>query len=175
MTRCNKRWLAPALAVAVLLTAGVVWAQPRGGGHFGPPGGGPPGLSLLAGPIADRLELSDEQRDTIRGIVEVQRQTTEPWHEDMKRLGAELEKAIEADPFDEEAVRALARQVADVRVELAVARARTANEVRAVLTPDQRETLGEMREQRRQYRAELGGSGGRGSRGRGPQRRGPGG
>ena len=172
MNTNKRRWLSLTLAAAVLLTAGVAWAQPRGAGRFGPSpgaGAGPgPAAALLHGPVGDRLELTDEQRDQIRGILEGQREASRPWHEDMKNLGDELEKAIEAEPFDEEAVRALARQVADIRVELAVARARTGQEVRAVLTPDQRETLGEMRAQRQQRRESFSGPGGRGFHRRGP-------
>ena len=175
MTTKSKQAISLALAATLMLGAGVAWAQPRGGRFGGPPGDGfgpgrGPGIGpgLLMGPVAHRLELSDEQRQTIRGILEAQRETAQPWHEDMRTLGGALEEAIEAEPFDEEAVRAIARQLADVRVELAVARARTAQEVRAVLTPDQRETLGEMRAQRRQFRGEPGGPGGRGFHRRGP-------
>ena len=171
MTQRNNKWLPFTLTAAVLLTVATVWAQPRGGaGRFGPPGAGfGPGHGLLYGPVGDRLELTDEQRDQIRGILETQREANLPWHEDMKTLGTQLQEAIDAEPFDEEAVRAVAQQLADVRVELAVSRARAAQEVRSVLTPDQREALGEMRAQRRQLRDSFGGGG------RGFYRRGPGG
>ena len=177
MTQRNNKWLPLALTTAVLLTAAAVWAQPRGGaGRFGPPGAGlGPGQGLLCagqgllyGAAGDRLDLTAEQRDEIRGIVETRCEANLPWREDMKMLGAQLEDAIDAEPFDEEAVRALARQLADVRVELAVSRARAAQEVRSVLTPDQRETLGEMRAQRRQLRDGFGGRGSRGFHRRGP-------
>lgn len=171
MIENRKKWLSLSLAAALLLTAAAAIAQPRRGpGRFGPPGHGPgagPGAGLLHGPLADRLELTDEQRDTIRGILEAQREAARPWHEDLQSLEGELESAIEAEPFDEEAVRALARQIADIRVELAVARARVAQEVRAVLDPEQRETLGELRAQR-QFRGGPGGPGGRGFHRRGP-------
>lgn len=174
MTQRNNKWL-PLTLTAILLTAAAVWAQPRdGAGRFGPPGAGfGAGHGLIYGPVGERLDLTDDQRDQIRGILETQREANLPWHEDMKMLGAQLEEAIDAEPFDEEAVRAVAQQLADVRVELAVSRARAAQEVRLVLTPDQRETLGEMRAQRRQLRDGFGGPGSRGSRGF--HRRGPGG
>ncbi len=165
MTRKDSKRLPAALFSMLLLTAAAAVARPPGGGErFGPPGAGfgpGPGPGLLHGPVADRLDLTDEQRDQIGAILEAQRDATRPWHEDVKSLGAALEEAIEAEPFDEEAVRAVARQLADVRVELAVARARTAQEVRAVLTPAQRETLGEMRARHREHRGGFGGPGGR--------------
>ena len=167
----NKLFAPSAIAAIALLMSGALWAQPRGGaGRFGPPAAGPgPPLAarLLAGPVGDRLELSDEQREQIRGVLGAHREANAPWHQDLRNLSAELEKAVEAEPLDEEAVRALARQVADIRVELAVSRARVAREVREVLTPDQRETLGEMRSQMKERRE---GFGGRGTHRRGPGR-----
>lgn len=173
MTNTNTRWLAISTAATLLLAAVLVlaasaaWAQPRGPhGRFGNPGDTPGfgGPGMLRGLMAERLELTDEQRETIQGIIETQRETMRPWHEDMARLGDELEDAIHAEPFDEEAVRALAQQVADVRVEVAVARARVAQEVRSVLTPDQRETLGELKAQRQSFRRQAGPGRGRGWR-----------
>ena len=67
MTQRNSKWLPLTLTAAVLLTAATAWAQPRGGaGRFGPPGAGfGPGHGLLYGPVGDRLELTDEQRDEV--------------------------------------------------------------------------------------------------------------
>lgn len=137
------------LLVALLLViATAARAQPRGGhqGEFG----SPPhfGMALLHGPLADELELTEEQRQTIHGIVETERQAIEPWHEDLRTLEEAVEDAIEAEPFNEEAVRAAAQQLADVKVEMAVARARVASSIREVLTPEQRDTLAELRAQR---------------------------
>ena len=136
------------LAALLLVIASAVQAQPRHGhpGEFG----GPPhfGIALLHGPLADELELSDEQRQSIQGILETERQAIEPWHEDLRALEDAVEEAIEAEPFDEEAVRSAAQQLADVKVEMAVARARVASSIREVLTPEQRDTLAELRAHR---------------------------
>lgn len=160
MTGQRNLWISLGLTAAMALAAGVAQAQPRdGAGRLGPPGAGfgpGPAFGLLHGPLADQLELSDGQRERIRAILENQNETAAPWHESMKTLGAELEEAIDTEPLDEEAVRAIARRLADVRVELTVARARTAQEVRSVLTPDQRETLGELRAQRGAHRGRPG-------------------
>jgi protein CpxP len=163
----TSKWLSISLAAVFMVAASAASAQPRGPrggeGRFG----GPPGMgrALLEGPLAERLELTDEQREMIRGIVEAERQAIRPWHEDLLSIDKAVDEAVQAEPFDEEAVRAAARQAADIRVELAVARARVANEVRQVLTPDQRELLGELRAERREHHGVFGGSHHRGTRG----------
>lgn len=171
MTKNTTRAITFLTAAALLATTGVVSAQPPDvGGRMGPHGAmSAPGWGLLQGPLGDRLDLSDEQRGAIGGILERHREAAQPWHDDLRGLGAELETAIEAEPFDEEAVRALAQRMADIRVELAVSRARTGQEIREVLTPDQRETLGELKAQRREMRAGVRGPGGRGFHRRGPR------
>ena len=158
-------------AAVLLVTAGAVWAQPPNvGGRMGPHGAmSAPGWGLLQGPLGDRLDLSDEQRDAIQGILESHREVAQPWHDDLRGLGEELETTIEAEPFDEEAVRALVQRMADIRVELAVSRARTGQDIREILTPDQRETLGELKSQRRATRGGFGRGEGRGYHRRGPR------
>ncbi|MDH3745661.1 MAG: Spy/CpxP family protein refolding chaperone [Acidobacteriota bacterium] len=163
---------------ALVLTATVTLAQAPGrpGGGFGDIGDigdigdrrGPPGLLER---MADKLELSEQQRETIRGLVEKHRDDTAVIREDFHGLEGAVEEAIHAEPFDEEAVRAVALQVADVRVELTVARARLGQEIQQVLTPEQREMAAEMRERRKEFRDDARGRGGRGGgrfEGRGP-------
>ena len=174
MTRKTTRRLLISGAAILLLTAGAAAAQPPGphggqGRFAGPPG---IGMALLQGPLGERLELSDEQRDSIRTIVEAERESVRPWIEDLKTRDEAVEEAVHAEPFDEEAVRAAARQAADIRVELAVARARVADEIRGILTPDQRETLGELRAERREMHGRR--YGGRHGPGNGPRNRVPG-
>ncbi len=153
----TRNMQAIAIAAATLLTAvPLVLAQPPDGAHrHGPGAGGGPGW--LMGRLADKLDLSKEQRETIRGLFETHRDDTAPLREDLRGLEGAVEESIHAEPFDEEAVRAVAQQVADVRVELAVARARLAQEVHQVLTPEQREQAAEMRERRKDFRGEFGG------------------
>lgn len=148
----------------VLLTSTVILAQPPGRRGGGDPHG------MLAR-MADKLELSEEQRGTIRGLFEEHREETAALREDLHGLEGSVEEAIHAESFDEEAVRAAALQVADVRVELAVARARLGQEIQQTLTPEQRQLAAEMRERRREFRDDRGGRRG----GHRLDRRGPGG
>lgn len=140
----------------VLLISTAVLAQPPGRRGGGPPGG-------MLERMADKLDLSEEQRETIGGLFETHREGTAAMREDLDGFEEAVEVATHADPFDEEAVRAAATQVADVRVELAVARARLGQQIGEVLTPEQRQMAAEMRERRQDFRDEFGG-------GRGGQR-----
>jgi len=99
MIRKTTRTFSLLTAAAVLMTAGVVWAQPQGsGGRFGPHGpGAEPGYGLLYGPLGDRLDLSDEQRASIRAILESHRETAGPWHQDLRNLSGELEAEVIAE------------------------------------------------------------------------------
>jgi Spy/CpxP family protein refolding chaperone len=159
----------PILAVAgVLLVAGATLALAAGPGHgghrpgFGPGGhdcggpGGRPGFGLREEPGAfgpfgralDRLDLTGEQRDQVRAILERHRDERTALREKMRDRREERFEQDLALPFDEAAVRARAEERARGLVEAEVARARVASEVLAVLTPGQRAELGKMREER---------------------------
>jgi len=145
-----------------LLVAGALLAQAGGpgrGGH-GPgrgPGGcdcggpgfhGEPGGPGPLGEALDRLDLTQEQRDQVRAILDRHRDERRALRESMRD---QREERFEQDlslPFDEAAVRARAEKRAQMRVEAEVARARVASEVLAVLTPEQRAELGKLREER---------------------------
>jgi len=62
----------------------------------------------------------------------------------------ELDKLARADKLDQAAVRRAADSQAKAVSDLAVLRAQTANQVRQVLTPEQRTKLDQMRDQRRE-------------------------
>ncbi len=117
------------------------------GGPFGPPA---EGLRFAL----RRLELSDQQREEIKTILEGERDQVEADHERMRALGAELREQIENDPYDEEAVRAKATAVASLRVEAAVVRARQFGQIRSVLTTEQLDQLEQMKEERSAFQGE---------------------
>lgn len=112
----------------------------------GGPGPGRLGMALR------RLDLSEGQREEIRAIFESERDSVQVNHEEMRALGAELEGQIEADPYDEEAVRAKAAGLAELRVEMAVLRARQLGQIREVLTPEQIDELKQMKGERKEFR-----------------------
>jgi Spy/CpxP family protein refolding chaperone len=175
MTGMKKRLAVGAGAVALaigLVGAGFAGAQQisaaqgpgvgapaqRGGGPFGPGRGGRgmgmggPGRAMgpggLLGPAFRQLDLTDAQKDSVKGIVESHR-------EEMRTLGQRamnarqaLDAAISADVFDEATVRTTAAEVAAVDADLAVMRAKVYSEVYQLLTPEQQSKLKEARRTR---------------------------
>ncbi len=147
--------------VALLAAALPALAQPPARGPHGPHDGGP---GFMDGHrfehLAERLDLSEGQRDALRQALEdgaaEGREARRGLFEARRALGEQ----IHAEVFEEAAIREAAAAVAAFEADLAVERARHAQEMRRILTPEQLAQLQEMREERRQ-------SGRRGPRGRG--------
>lgn len=118
-----------------------------------------------SGPMLRGLDLSAEQRDRIFEL----RHAQEPrQREQMKQLRASreaLHDLARSDSFDAAQARALADQHAKAVSEMAMARAEFASKLRALLTPEQRQTLDERRARHEAAR----GSGRRGGHGGGPR------
>lgn len=142
-----------ALALAAL-SASMVAAQPGhhgrrfGGFHDGPLG------EFMMERIADRLDLSDEQRTELSAIREVYRPEAELLGETLRVARKQLDDQILADGFDESAIREAAERSATVHADLAVLRARIHTEVLQVLTEDQIAEAREMREKFRSFAEE---------------------
>jgi protein CpxP len=88
--------------------------------------------------MAEVLDLSDEQQRQIKAIRESEREKAAPLREALAENRQKLHEAIQAESFDEAAVRVLAASQAQARTELIVARARMQSRINAVLTPEQR-------------------------------------
>lgn len=108
---------------------------PPPGGRFGGPGrGGPLGLP---GPMLERLNLSDAQKDRVTSIADAHRDDMKSIHERAMTAHQALDAAITADVFDEAAIRTRSMDVAAVDADMAVLQARVRSEVFQVLTPEQ--------------------------------------
>ncbi len=143
----------PLLALSLLLTAipAALLAAPPG--HGGRPGG--PGRGFMAEHMADRLELTDEQREQIRAIHQAHGDETAPLMEALSAARRELDDAIHAELFDEALIRAAAGSVAEAEADLAVRRAQITGDVRQVLTPDQYQKARDMRAMFQEIAGEL--------------------
>lgn len=170
-TKATKRIGFALVTVAGLTLATVAAAQEppsageRGGrlGRFPGPGSEHSGHSghfegpfdeLGFGRLLAVLDLDDSQRDEIKALVEGHRAANEATHEQIRDLAGELETLVQDDPYNEGAIRAKARELADLRVEMAVVRARLSGDVRALLTPEQLEMLAEHKSMRKEFRQE---------------------
>ena len=156
MKLCKRRIAAALCAGGLGLTMGA-HAQPApdgmhgpqhagmhqgwGGRHGGDHGGEMRGLRAL--------DLTEAQRDQ---IFKIHHEQAPAFRDQMKKVRTsreELQKLAVADKFDQTAVRRAADTQAKAISDLSVMRVQTASRVRAVLTPEQRTKLYQMREQRR--------------------------
>jgi protein CpxP len=166
--RSRKALSGLALSAAFALTGVVGYAQQGGGqgqdggaqagrqsGHKGHKGfrGGRGGRGFFGGRMAERLNLTDAQKEQMRQIAERYRESTRALRQQARAARNAGGDAFSG-TFDEAAVRAAAQARANAHVELEVAQARMASEMYAVLTPEQKAQLEAARQQREQRRQE---------------------
>ncbi|RIL04589.1 MAG: hypothetical protein DCC71_13655, partial [Proteobacteria bacterium] len=102
---------------------------------------GPPRIERLLDRHASELELTDEQRDRVSAIAERARETEAPLRDGLRARRDELHALLRTDAPDTDAVLAQADRVGEAETALHKQRLRTLLEVRAILTPEQREKL----------------------------------
>jgi len=132
------------LVAIVLVTAltGLAQAQQRGPR----PGGERPDRDEMMNKMISRLDLNDEQQEQMKQIHEQHREETEGLLASMKTAHERLNELMDADTFDEAAIREAAGEVSKIQTELFVSRAKVQQEIRQILTPEQYEQLKQMRE-----------------------------
>lgn len=142
-----------ATALAVIIAgAGYQNLSAQGPGFGGPGGGrggpgrggpGPGGMAGIAGPMLERLDLTTDQRDRVRQIMESHRDEQRTLGDRARQAHEALNDAITG-TFDESAIRARSADVAAVDADTAVAQARIYGEVFQILTPDQQQKLKQL-------------------------------
>lgn len=148
----NKRLLA-AVGLAAILggTATATLAQaPAGPGPRGP-GRGMRGGPGHFGDLGLRgVDLTDAQRDQIRGIMQSHQEATRAAHAKLRDAHRALAEATRAETIDEAAVRARSGDIATAMADEAILSAKIRGEVLAILTAEQQAQLKEQRETRQQ-------------------------
>ena len=138
---------------------------PGGPDGFGGPGGpgGPMGLLGEFGPGLRALELTDAQREQIRGIAKTHEAEFREIGERLRTAHESVNALVTADTVDEAAIRARSGELSVVEADAAVMRARVHQEVFSVLTAEQQTKAKELRaqmqersKQRMEYRKERG-------------------
>ena len=138
--------------VAVLLLAPTVLVAqgfPGGRGGQGPGGFGVDGLRFferMLPRMAERLGLTDEQQEEIRSILETAQPEIRGYVEDLAAAREAYRLDNEPGDFDESTFRIFAESQTPTEIELKVAIAKTHAAIYLVLTPEQREQLGEMKD-----------------------------
>ena len=143
------------------------------GGPAGPGGMGGDLAGLLLGRLGNRLNLTEEQEEQIKAIVEANKENMKKAHEATREAMQALNEA--ADGGVEAEIIAAGKAVGDAFTEQALQRANIAKQVKAVLTEEQLAKLEELKEQMKQrlqqrHQGRPGdGQGPRAGRGQGPR------
>jgi protein CpxP len=158
-----------ATAAVPLLATGQQGPPPGGGpmGRGGPMGPGGPGMRGPGGPIPPGIELTDDQRQQVRSIMESHRDQMQQAGEKMRTAREGMQALIDADTLDESAIRAKSVEVAAAEADAAIMQAKVRAEVFQILTPEQQQKAKEFRESHQ-------GPGGRGGPGARPRQPGHG-
>ena len=142
------------LGVVTLLTAPLTAQGPDGPGR-GLRGHGPMRMGMGGLPLRG-LDLTDAQREQVRGIMTARQA-------DFKAIGDRLKAAHEAQhqavtrvPVDENEIRARVSEAAAVEADFAILRARIHEQVYQVLTPEQQAKAKTLAAERQKQRAERG-------------------
>ena len=152
MKKLSMKQLAP--MVAMLLTLGVTVASAgdfSGRGHRGMRGGMMKGLS--------QLDLSESQKADIKRIMESRHAELKSLHERFQADRDALRAAAEATSPDPAAVGAAYLRVQANGETMRAERTKTREEVRAILTNEQREKFDSMKENMKSRRGNKGGRG----------------
>jgi Spy/CpxP family protein refolding chaperone len=141
--------LLTAVAVGATIVSGNAWAD-RGGDRGGrcacsERDGGWKGHGHR---LAKALGLSKEQTEQVKAIFLKHRDGIAPLRKEMVSERRELRKLIQSDKPDEAAIREQVKKIAATGGDLAVRRAKMAQEVRAVLTPEQIQKFRTLQEKR---------------------------
>jgi Spy/CpxP family protein refolding chaperone len=130
--------------------AGREWRNKGGRGEHGGERG-----DFFGGRFAEKLNLTDAQKEQMKQIAARYRESTKSLREQMRQArGGEGAGFINGGTFNESAVRSAAQARANAQVELEVSRARMMSEMYNVLTADQKSQLATERQQREQKRQE---------------------
>ena len=151
--RKPMRLLLIATVVTGAVAAGLAYAMPGGGerchrddngmGHGGM------GAETRIDRMADALDLSQKQRDQVRGIVDKSRPSMRELRDRMHDNRKQLRALMQQDKAPEGEIRRLADIQGKAIADMIVLRAQMRTEIRSVLTPEQREKIQSHRGQRR--------------------------
>lgn len=129
--------------------AGREWRHKGGKGEHGGERG-----DFFGGRFAEKLNLTDAQKEQMKQIAARYRESTKALREQMRQARGGNDGFMNGGTFNEAAVRSAAQARANAQVELEVSRARMMSEMYNVLTAEQKSQLATERQQREQKRQE---------------------
>lgn len=143
----------------LMITATTVFAQTAPGpARPSMPGRGPMGQEQMRGPgqgmmgrramaarVFRQLDLTEAQKTQIGNITAKNFAATQSVREQLRAERQSAKRPEPNTPFDEQAFRSRATKLANLRIELQVAHAKTRSEIYNVLSPEQKAKLQELR------------------------------
>jgi protein CpxP len=141
--KSKNKWAIVGILALILVIPPVVQAG-FGGKHRGM-GRGMMGMETLL-----ELNLTDQQRAELKEIIAASRSEQEKYRERMREARKNMREVLRAEQFDETALREAFRKSSSVREDLFVLRMKMRDDMRKVLTDEQRAMLEEKRKQRRE-------------------------
>ena len=151
----RKAGLLAFVTIAMLSTiayAGGKDGRPGPDRHFGGPGFGMPDPGMMIGRMADRLDLDDTQRESVKNIMEAAKPEMKALREQF-RANHEALQALDAGDAE---VQNIATSNGQLATEGTLLFTRIRGEIHAVLTEEQLAKAAEMKEERKEQRAERG-------------------
>lgn len=145
--KSTKVW---AVVVAVSMAFALAFAAEAR--PFGPKRGIKSGLWGLKGLL--ELKLSAAQQEQMLNIINKYQPEREGLRNRMMESGRNLKAVMHAEPFSEGEARKAFREASATREDIFVLRAKMMSELKAVLTPEQKQFIKERREQRAEKRKE---------------------
>jgi Spy/CpxP family protein refolding chaperone len=140
----TRLMILPAAAV-VLWMVGIAEARPGGG--CGPKHGGEPLQRYI-----DALDLDSPTREKVQEILDASKQERAGFRARIRPEFERMRNLLDQDEPDEAAVMQQVEKIGLIKIEGRKAMLGTLLRVRALLTPEQRETLMEMKRQEREKR-----------------------
>ena len=133
-------------AIVAAVVAAVSFAPLTSSAFMGEDGSLPVGHHFHK--LATELGMSGQQKQDVKEIFVKVRPQTEPLMKQLKTERRALRTVIQADAIDDSAIRAQSARVAAVEADLAVQKAHVAQQVRAILTPEQVQKFKELQANR---------------------------
>lgn len=93
--------------------------------------------------LAAKLNLTDDQKTQMKAIMQKERPTMQPLHQQEHQIDQQLRQYVEGN-FDEAKVGALAAQKAQIQAQLTIEQTRIHSQLYQLLTDDQKSQLKQM-------------------------------
>jgi Spy/CpxP family protein refolding chaperone len=97
--------------------------------------------------LGERLGLTEEQRGKVKDVLKAHQPEVRSLVDKLIVERRVLRELIHAEKIDESAIRAQVAKIAAVEADFAVARAKVAQEIQPVLTPEQKQRARELKAQ----------------------------